>query len=69
METVEIEHRARHLGIVVPAGARKAAMIRAIQRRLGQPECFATDARLSCPANSTCAWRADCLKPIAEWLR
>lgn len=69
MDSVEIERRARSLGIDIPAGARKAAIIRAIQRRLGQPECFATDARLSCPTNRTCAWRADCLKPTAEWLR
>lgn len=42
MESVEIERQARLLGVDVPTRARKATVVRAIQRRRGEIECFAT---------------------------
>lgn len=68
METQEVRERAAALGLGYPVAARKATLIHAIQRRLGQAVCFASDRRYLC-GESDCEWRADCLKPIAEWLR
>ena len=69
MERTQLERKAQLLGVECAASSRRVAIVRAIQRRLGEPECFATDQRLSCPPNSDCSWRSDCLRPIAEWLR
>lgn len=70
MEIQELQQRARALGLDCPATATKARVIHAIQRRLGQTECFADDRRYVCGARqSDCEWRADCVRPIAEWRR
>lgn len=68
MEVQEMRERAATLGLGYLVAARKATLVRAIQRRLGQPDCFASDARYLCD-KSNCEWRSDCVKPIAEWLR
>ena len=68
MEVQELQRRAHALGLDYPADSTKARVVRAIQRRLGQPECFASDQRYEC-GRTDCEWRADCLRPIAEWRR
>lgn len=42
--------------------------IRAEQRQCGRAQCFATEVRFRCEARD-CPWRAECLRPIAAWLR
>ena len=45
----------------------QASAIRAIQRQRGEEPCFSTDKRYNCAEQ--CAWRKDCLKLRAVWLR
>lgn len=68
MDIRELQVRADELGVDYSSHASKPMLVRAIQRRLGQPACFATDGRYTC-TDYQCEWRADCLKPIAVWLR
>lgn len=68
MELQQLSERANALGIYYPAGVSKAKLVRAIQRRLGQPACFAGDESFTCEVLA-CEWRTDCWQPIAEWRR
>ena len=64
----ELRKTASRLGIDFGWRTPKPALVRAIQRHQGDPACFGSDQRYTC-LNSRCPWRADCLKPIAEWRR
>ncbi len=68
MEIQEVRKKADALGVDYSLYTSKPALVRSIQRRLGQPACFATDERFRCSA-TRCPWRPECQKPIAEWLR
>lgn len=48
--------------------AAKIKRIRTLQQFAGATPCFATDIRFSC-RDQNCLWRAECLRPIAAWLR
>ena len=64
----ELREKALRLGIELGWRTPKPVLIRAIQRREGDPPCFGSDHRYACP-NACCPWRTDCLKPIAVWRR
>ena len=68
MNAHELERQATELGLHLPMDAPAPRLIRAIQRRRGQAACFGNDERFTC-TDYACEWRAECLKPIAEWLR
>ncbi len=68
MDMQELKEKAAQLGIDFGRSTPKPALIRAIQRHQGDPPCFGADQRFTC-RNFRCPWRADCLKPIAEWRR
>jgi len=68
MTIEELQAKAKELDIDCSPHVSKPTLVRAIQRRLGHPACFATDERYAC-TREKCQWRADCLKPVAEWLR
>lgn len=68
VEARELREQASALGIDSSAGAPKTKLVRAIQRRLDQPACFAGDERFDC-GERVCPWRDDCFQPIAEWRR
>lgn len=68
MDTRELQEKASQLGIDFGWSTRTTVLIRAIQQNQGDAPCFATELRHICQ-NLCCPWRADCLKPIAEWRR
>lgn len=68
MELEQLRGQANARGIRESYLLTKVKLVRAIQCRLGQQPCFATEARWRC-ANGHCDYREDCCKPIAEWLR
>lgn len=68
MDAHELERQASALGLDFPLYAPVPRIIRAIQRRRGEAACFGNDERFAC-TDHDCEWRAECLKPIAEWLR
>lgn len=68
MDIEELRRQASQWGIDFGLSTRKPVLIRAIQRRQGDLPCFGSDQRFAC-RNFRCPWRADCLKPIAEWRR
>jgi hypothetical protein len=68
MNLQEVRDKASALGIDHGGSTPKLVLIRAIQRHEGSSSCFGTDERYTC-LNFQCSWRADCLKPIAEWMR
>jgi len=68
MNLQELQVKASRLGIEYGWSTPKPVLIRAIQRHEGSSSCFGTDGRYTC-LNFQCPWRADCLKPIAEWMR
>ena len=45
----------------------QASAVRMIQKQRGEEPCFSTDKRYNC--EEQCAWRKDCLKLRAVWLR
>ena len=68
MNLQELQVKASRLGIEYGWSTPKPVLIRAIQRHEGSSSCFGTDERYTC-LNFQYPWRADCLKPIAEWMR
>ncbi len=60
MRLSEIEKKARALGLKDTWRYSKKELVRSIQRKEGNFECFGT-ARNSCD-QSACYWRSDCLK-------
>lgn len=68
MSIASLRLEAHRLGIDQPRSYTRPVLIRAIQQRLGEPVCFGGDERYDCPRTS-CRWRGDCQRPIAEWLR
>jgi hypothetical protein len=68
MNLQEVRDKASALGIDHGGSTPKLVLIRAIQRHEGSTSCFGTDVRYACK-NFQCPWHADCLKPIAEWMR
>jgi hypothetical protein len=68
MNLQELRDQASALEIDHGWSTPKLVLIRAIQRHEGSTSCFGTDVRYTC-LNFQCPWRADCLKPIAEWMR
>jgi len=68
MNLQEVRDKASALGIDHGGSTPKLVLIRAIQRHEGSTSCFGTDVRYAC-MNFQCPWHADCLKPIAEWMR
>jgi hypothetical protein len=69
METQQVRERASALGIDYSIDVSKSKLVRAIQRRLGQPPCFADDEERFLCTDDRCSWRKDCFTPIAEWRR
>ena len=65
MNIKQISARAKNLGIN-PAKLKKMDMIRVIQRREGNFDCFATAYAGECDQLS-CSWRSDCLKSSAAF--
>lgn len=60
MRLIEIEKKARNVGIKDTWKYSKKDLIKTIQRQEGNFDCFGT-ARSNCD-QSTCCWRADCLR-------
>ncbi len=60
MRLAEVQKKARSFGIRDTWKFPKKALIKAIQRKEGNFDCFAT-AQGSC-AQMECCWRTDCLK-------
>ncbi len=61
MTLSEIQKRARSLGIRDTWKYSKKELVRQIQLKEGNIECFATVADKNCP-QTVCCWREDCLK-------
>lgn len=57
----EIKKIARKRKVGVEKGMRKADIIRAIQRREGNADCYATGRANEC-GQMSCLWRRDCLR-------
>jgi len=60
MRLLEIEKRARSLGVKNTWMYSKKGLIRAIQRQEGNFECFGT-AKGNC-SQLACSWRSDCVR-------
>ncbi len=60
MRLLDIEKKARTIGIKDTWKFSKRELIRAIQKQEGNSACFATLGRKSCPQMS-CCWRLDCV--------
>lgn len=60
MNLIEIKKIAQKLG--VPAIGTKTDMIKSIQRKEGNFDCFGTAVNNFCDQHS-CLWRTDCLQP------
>jgi hypothetical protein len=60
MKISEIKKKAKEIGIN-PCRMKKVDLIRAIQKKEGNIECFATVTDNNC-AQLDCCWREDCLK-------
>ncbi|MDD4979987.1 MAG: SAP domain-containing protein [Candidatus Omnitrophica bacterium] len=60
MRLIEIEKKARGLGVKDTWKYSKKDLIKTIQRKEGNFDCFAT-AKRGCD-QLACCWRADCLK-------
>ena len=63
MNVTEIKKIAQKVG--VPAAGAKADMIKSIQRKEGNFDCFGTAMNGFCD-QSMCLWRNDCLKPAKK---
>ena len=61
MRLIEIERKAKSLGIKDTWRYSKKELIRAIQRKEGNFDCFGTAVNYCDQFN--CLWRDDCLKP------
>ena len=61
MTLSEIQKKARSLGIRDTWKYSKKELIRLIQSKEGNVECFATTANATC-GQEGCCWRVDCLK-------
>lgn len=62
MNMTEVRSRAQAIGLSRPSRMKKGDLIRSIQLREGNIDCFGSPARFSCP-RLDCCWRADCLTP------
>jgi len=60
MRLLDVEKKARIKGIVNTWRFTKTDLIRAIQRKEGFSECFATPTRVGCN-QMNCCWRSDCI--------
>ena len=60
MRMQEIKDMVKTMGIMMMKGMNKTALIRAIQRAEGNPECFTTMDPAMC-SQMNCIWRKDCL--------
>lgn len=60
MRLVEIEQKAKTLGLIDPWNYTRQELIRIIQKREGNPTCFATRQKQTC-RQSACNWRPDCV--------
>lgn len=63
MNLAEIKKMAQKMG--VPTNAPKSEMIKSIQRKEGNFDCFGTAIDDYCDQYS-CLWRSDCLKPSKQ---
>lgn len=59
LNIVSLKKQARDMGLKLPKEAKKADVIRAIQKAEGNTACFATG-KSSCP-ETRCCWRDDCM--------
>jgi hypothetical protein len=64
MRLIDIEKKARSLGIKDTWKYSKKELIRAIQRKEGNFDCFGTAVNYCDQFN--CLWRQDCLKPTQK---
>ena len=62
MRLVEIEKKAKSLGIKDPWKHSKKDLIKTIQRSEGNFDCFGTVRRGSTCNQTACCWQPDCLK-------
>ncbi len=60
MKVSEIRQKGRELGLTGLSAMRKADMIRAIQLKEGNSDCFGSPGRFDC-LQFDCCWRSDCL--------
>lgn len=63
MNLTEIKKMAQKMG--VPPTGNKAEMIKSIQRKEGNFDCFGTSVNGFCDQYN-CIWRSDCLKPSTQ---
>jgi len=64
----QLWERAMALGITgISSRSSRTALVRAIQCRMGQVPCFASEMNEMC--SRQCEWAADCLAPVAVWRR
>ena len=62
MRLVEIEKKARNLGIKDTWKYSKKELIKKIQHQEGNFDCFATVRRGNSCSQTLCCWKIDCLK-------
>ncbi len=60
MRLLDIEKKARAMGIKDTRRFSKKGLIRLIQKQEGNAECFGTLGRKDCPQMG-CCWRSDCV--------
>ena len=60
MRLVDIEKKAKSLGVKEPWKCAKKDLVKAIQRNEGNFDCFGTASNYC--DQSACSWRNDCLK-------
>ena len=64
MKLQEMREIAKRLGLAKADSLKKVQLVREIQRREGNFDCFATAHDGHCD-QSACVWRADCFKDAA----